>query len=118
LHDPLSLEYSCNYIANLRTFAVYWLRNKRRLSGRDLLEMLKRIERAYRILELNSREPMILEKNNHERVFEVRSASKSDKFYTVDADIKTCTCPDFNFRYVKCKHILAAEFASSIAAGR
>jgi hypothetical protein len=49
---------------------------------------------------------MILEKNNHERVFEVRSASKSDKFYTVDADIKTCTCPDFNFRYVKCKHIL------------
>lgn len=88
-----------------------WLRNKRRISGRDLLGMLKRIERAYSIMELNAGQPMILEKDKAENVFEVRSASKSDKFYTVDADIKTCTCPDFSFRSVKCKHILAAEFA-------
>lgn len=90
-----------------------WLRNKRRVSGRDLLEMLKRIERAYKILELNSHAPMILEKNANEKLFEVRSTVGSDRFYSVDAGIKTCTCPDFSFRSVKCKHILAAEFVSS-----
>ena len=76
--------------------------------------MLKRIDRAYRIVELNDREPMILETNANERLFEVRSAKDKDKFYRVDADIKMCTCPDFNFRFLKCKHIIAAEFASGI----
>jgi uncharacterized Zn finger protein len=75
--------------------------------------MLKRIERAYAIVDLNSRQPMIMENSASERLFEVRSSSTSDKFYTVDADIKTCTCPDFSFRSVKCKHILAAEFVSA-----
>ena len=93
-----------------------WLRNKGKISGHDLLEMLKRIDRAYRIVELNESEPVILEKNNAgERLFEVRSATNKEKFYHVDADIKTCTCPDFNFRYLKCKHIIAAEFASGAA---
>jgi SWIM zinc finger len=91
-----------------------WLRNKRRISTQDLLEMLKRIDRAYRIVELNKREPMILETDAKERLFEVRSAKDRDKFYSVDADIKMCTCPDFNFRFLKCKHIIAAEFASGI----
>jgi hypothetical protein len=91
-----------------------WLKNKRRrISSRDLLEMLKRIDRAYRIVELNEKEPMILETNAKERLFEVRSAKDRDKFYRVDADIKMCTCPDFNFRFLKCKHIIAAEFASA-----
>jgi hypothetical protein len=89
-----------------------WLKNKRRISRQDLLEMLKRIDRAYGILELNEKEPMILETNRQERLFEVRSSKDKDKFYSVDADIKVCTCPDFNFRFLKCKHILAAEFAS------
>ncbi len=91
-----------------------WLKNKRRISGQDLLEMLKRIDRAYRIVELNEREPMILEKNRNESLFEVRSSKDKDKFYSVDTDIKICTCPDFNFRFLKCKHIIAAEFASGI----
>ena len=91
-----------------------WLRNKRRISSQDLLEMLKRIDRAYRIVELNDKEPMILETDAKERLFEVRSAKDRDKFYRVDADIKMCTCPDFNFRFLKCKHIIAAEFASGI----
>jgi hypothetical protein len=90
-----------------------WLRNKRRISSRDLLEMLKRIDRAYRIAELNDKEPMILETDAKERLFEVRSVKDRDKFYRVDADIKVCTCPDFNFRFLKCKHIIAAEFASA-----
>jgi hypothetical protein len=89
-----------------------WLRNKRRISSQDLLEMLKRIDRAYRIVELNEKEPMILETDAKEWLFEVRSAKDRDKFYKVDADIKVCTCPDFNFRFLKCKHIIAAEFAS------
>ena len=91
-----------------------WLRNKRKISSQNLLDMLKRIDRAYRIVELNDREPMILETNAKERLFEVRSAKDKDKFYRVDADIKMCTCPDFNFRFLKCKHIIAAEFASGI----
>jgi predicted nucleic acid-binding Zn finger protein len=91
-----------------------WLRNKRRISSQDLLEMLKRIDRAYRIVELNEREPMILETDAKERLFEVRSAKDRDILYRVDAGIKMCTCPDFNFRFLKCKHIIAAEFATGI----
>jgi hypothetical protein len=90
-----------------------WLRNRRRISSQDLREMLKRIDRAYRILELNEKEPMILETDAKERLFEVRSAKDRDMFYRVDADIKVCSCPDFNFRLLKCKHIIAAEFASA-----
>jgi hypothetical protein len=90
-----------------------WLRNRRRISGRDLLEMLRRIERAYMIVDENSHAPMILEKNARDKLFEVRSSTDSDRFYTVDTEIMTCTCPDFSFRSVKCKHMLAAEFAST-----
>ena len=90
-----------------------WLRNKRTISSQDLLEMLKRIDRAYRIVELNEKQPMILKTDAKEqRLFEVRSFNDRDKFYRVDADIKMCTCPDLNFRFLKCKHIIAAEFAS------
>jgi len=92
-----------------------WLRNKRKISGQDLLEMLKRIDRAYGIVEMNEKEPVILETDQRERLFKVRSSKDEDKFYNVDADIKTCTCPDFNFRFLKCKHIIAAEFASGAA---
>jgi len=77
-----------------------------------LLAMLKRIDSAYRLVELNEKEPVIHEIDHEEQLFKVRSASDSVKFYNVDADIKTCTCPDFNFRFLKCKHIIAAEFAS------
>jgi hypothetical protein len=91
-----------------------WLSNKRRISRQDLLEMLKRIESAYGIVELNEKEPMILETNKEQRLFEVRSSKDLRKFYRVDADFKMCTCPDFNFRFLKCKHIIAAEFASGI----
>lgn len=89
-----------------------WLRNKNRISGQELLEMLKRIDRAYQIVELNEQEPIIRETDPKERLFEVKSIKEKDKFYTVDADIQTCTCPDFHYRYLKCKHIIAAEFAS------
>jgi hypothetical protein len=92
-----------------------WLRNKRKISGQDLLEMLKRIDRAYGIVELNEKEPVILETDQREQLFKVRSSKDAEKFYSVDADIKTCTCPDFNFRFLKCKHIIAAEFASGAA---
>ena len=91
-----------------------WLRNRRRISRLDLLEMLKRIDRAYGIVELNQIEPMIFAMNRKEWLFEVRSSKDKGKFYRVDADIKMCTCPDFNFRFLKCKHIIAAEFASGI----
>lgn len=77
--------------------------------------MLKRIDRAYGIMELNEKEPVILETDQKEKLYQVRSMKNKDRFYRVDADIKTCTCPDFNFRFLKCKHIIAAEFASGAA---
>ena len=51
-----------------------WLRNKRRISRQDLLEMLKRIDSAYGIIELNEKESMILETNKEQWLFEVRSS--------------------------------------------
>ncbi|MEM3094443.1 MAG: SWIM zinc finger family protein [Nitrososphaera sp.] len=92
-----------------------WLRNKRKISSQDLLGMLKRIDRAYGIVELNEKEPVILETDQKEKLYKVRSMKDKDRFYNVDTDIKTCTCPDFNFRFLKCKHIIAAEFASGAA---
>jgi hypothetical protein len=37
---------------------------------------------------------VILATDLNEHLFEVRSAKEKDKLYRVDADIKTCTCPD------------------------
>ncbi|AFU58130.1 zinc finger SWIM domain-containing protein [Candidatus Nitrososphaera gargensis Ga9.2] len=91
------------------------MRNKRKISSQDLLGMLKRIDRAYGIVELNEKEPVILETDQKEKLYKVRSMKDKDRFYNVDTDIKTCTCPDFNFRFLKCKHIIAAEFASGAA---
>ncbi len=65
-----------------------WLRNKRRISRQDLLEMLKRIDRAYGIVEVNEKEPMILKTNKEQQLFKVRSSKNKRKFYRVDADIK------------------------------
>jgi hypothetical protein len=91
-----------------------WLKHRSRITSQDLVEMLKRVDRAYRLLELNEREPMIVKIDAKAQMFEVRSCNDSHKFYSVDADIEVCTCPDFNFRFLKCKHIIAAEFASRI----
>ncbi len=88
----------------------------------ELLEILKRIERAYNIIELNKQEPIIIKdgsniNNNSQHIFQIRSINDEGKFYEVDADIKTCTCPDFNYRLLKCKHIIAAEFVGESTEG-
>ena len=95
----------------------------------------RRLENAYRIIESSLIEPMIIElkdyvdangggsgdkKNNNENIiqensnrklFRVRSSikDKKNKYYEVDIENKTCTCPDFNFKKNKCKHIVATE---------
>src|SRR5574339_240922 len=92
----------------------------------------RRLEKAYRIIESSLIEPMIIElkdyrdatsdsveesnnnqnipENNNRRLFRVRSSLKEkNKYYDVDIENKTCTCPDFNFRKNKCKHIVATE---------
>jgi hypothetical protein len=93
---------------------INWLKHKD-ISSMDLTNILKRIERAFNIVELNKKEPIIFEKDKEQQLFEVRSIKDRDKFYKVDVDIKTCSCPDFNFRLIKCKHIFAAEFATASA---
>jgi len=57
-----------------------------------------RIREAYNILEINSHEPIIVETNHEQKLFQVRSRKEKDKFYEVNAQAKTCSCPDFNFR--------------------
>jgi superfamily II DNA or RNA helicase len=89
----------------------------------------RRLEKAYRIMESSLIEPMIIElkdsaenmgdgeaynhdqiKDNNRRIFRVRSSLKDkNKYYDVDIENKTCTCPDFNFRQNKCKYIVATE---------
>ena len=89
----------------------------------------RRIEKAYRIIESSLIEPMIIElkdyrdasngeesdtqkilENRNMKLFRVRSSLKEkNKYYDVDIENKTCTCPDFNFRQNKCKHIVATE---------
>jgi superfamily II DNA or RNA helicase len=83
-----------------------------------------RIKRAYNILELNSYEPIIVEEeeeeeeegyeedsNYNQKLFLVRSSKEKDKFYQVNKEMKTCSCPDYKFRILKCKHIIATEIA-------
>lgn len=48
--------------------------------------------------------------NGH--IFKVKSKKDNEKYYIVDIEKKSCTCPDYVFRKVKCKHILAIEIIS------
>ncbi len=100
--------------------------NHKMITDYELLEILKRIERAYSIIELNKQEPIIIKdgsnnnnnnNNNCQQIFQVRGIKDRGKFYEVDADIKTCTCPDFNYRLLKCKYIIAAEFVGESTEG-
>ena len=75
--------------------------------------MLRRIEQASKMVQLNIQEPVIVEKDHDHKLFVVRSEKEKNKFYDVDTQMKVCSCPDYNFRYSKCKHILAAEFRAS-----
>jgi superfamily II DNA or RNA helicase len=86
----------------------------------------KRIEKAYGIIESKLLEPNILAQNVEDRneesnlnthnekskakIYIVKSKKDKNKFYKVDIENKTCTCADFLFRHVKCKHIIATEF--------
>jgi len=86
----------------------------------------KRLEKAYNIIESTLYEPMIVElkeekqdsdqseENPNQRkvrkLFRVKSSIKEKiKYYDVDIENKTCTCPDFKFKLHKCKHIVATE---------
>lgn len=80
------------------------------ISEKDFINYFERVERALEIIELNKQKPMIIQKDKSQFKFKIRSTTDKDKFYEVDVDIKVCNCPDFNFRLIKCKHILAIEF--------
>src|SRR6476661_8891422 len=42
-------------------------------------------------------------------VYKVKSSKDKNKFYEVNIEKKSCTCADFIYRRVKCKHIIATE---------
>jgi len=85
----------------------------------------KRLEKAYNIIESTLYEPMIVElqeekqnsdqgKENQKietrKLYRVKSSLKEKiKYYDVDIENMTCTCPDFKFKLHKCKHIVATE---------
>jgi superfamily II DNA or RNA helicase len=86
----------------------------------------KRLEKAYNIIESTLYEPMIVELKEERvdsdqseddpnqrkirKLFRVKSSIKEKtKYYDVDIENKTCTCPDFKFKLHKCKHIVATE---------
>jgi superfamily II DNA or RNA helicase len=77
----------------------------------------KRIQEAYNIIETRLYEPIIIEqihnKPKQEKLFRVMSSTQRGKFYDVDAQNKSCSCPDYKFRQTKCKHILATELMST-----
>src|SRR5215216_3882343 len=80
----------------------------------DQSNMKRRLQGAYNLIELSLYEPVIVEEiHNQKKLFRVRSSKEKSKFYDVDAENKTCSCPDFKFRLTKCKHILAIEFVST-----
>jgi superfamily II DNA or RNA helicase len=94
---------------------VYKAKEKREAEEEKISdEMEKRIQRAYNIIESSLYEPMIVEEihSKQKKLFRVRSSKQKAKFYDIDTENKTCSCPDFKFRLTKCKHILATEFMS------
>jgi superfamily II DNA or RNA helicase len=93
-----------------------------------------RIHKAYDIVESTLNESSLIveehfkpivkkEKNNSNldneslgssrRIYKVRSSMDKEKNYLVNLEEQSCTCNDFIYRHVKCKHILAAEFIST-----
>jgi superfamily II DNA or RNA helicase len=103
----------------------------------DIRLLEKKIQKAYNIIESSLQQgTFIIEqyktnekgniKNNGKRnesklnnsnnnikkeeiIYRIMSSKDKDKFYEVNLEKKSCTCADFVFRKVKCKHIIAAE---------
>jgi superfamily II DNA or RNA helicase len=69
----------------------------------------RRIKQAYNILEVNSYEPVVVETDRKQKLYQIKSSKDKNKHYEVNVQAKTCTCQDFNFRGIKCKHITATE---------
>ena len=47
------------------------------------------------------------------KIYKVKSSKDKEKNYLVNLKEQSCTCNDFIYRHVKCKHIIAAEFIST-----
>jgi len=47
----------------------------------------------------------------------LRATVEGTKDYSVNISSQTCTCPDHEFRHIKCKHIWAAIFQRQILIG-
>lgn len=73
----------------------------------------RRTEKAYNIIEASLYQPGVFEQMMPDKeCFRIRSSTTEDTFYYIDTKNRTCNCPDFKFRSIKCKHILAIEFSS------
>ena len=88
----------------------------RRVQTKEAKE--RRLKGAYNLLEANSYEPIIVETNGEQKLYQIKSKKDKDKSYKVKALAKTCTSPDFDFRGLKCKHITVAEILDKLGIPR
>jgi len=72
--------------------------------SRRQFDIDQRIDRAEVLLKIEG----IIQKNK-DGTFNVASQFTPEACYTVDLKLRTCTCPDFYYRRVECKHILAVK---------
>lgn len=83
------------------------------VEGGTVEEEKRRIKQDYNILEVNSYESVIVETDREQKLCQIRSIKDKNKYYEVNAEVKTSTCQDFNFRGLKCKHITATKITKS-----
>jgi superfamily II DNA or RNA helicase len=82
----------------------------------------RRINKAYSLIESNLRGQITIEEEHKQKdkdsdtnndkskkIYKVQSSKEKNKFYEVDVQGKTCTCADYIFKKIKCKHIIFAE---------
>ncbi|VFJ15282.1 helicase-related protein [Candidatus Nitrosocosmicus franklandus] len=124
-HDNSYNKRNRNEVDILNKKAIRLLKSR---SNDD--NQVKRINKAFQIVEHTLKEKSIIkgldvdylnkETNGHvskgkkleknSRIYKVKSTVDDSKTYIIDLEKKSCTCADYQFRRLKCKHILAIEF--------
>ena len=74
------------------------------------------VEEDFKTIVKKDKDDSNLDNNSLEssrRIYKVKSSMDKEKNYLVNLEEQSCTCNDFIYRHVKCKHIIAAEFIST-----
>ena len=80
------------------------------ISMNQINENIPRLEKAWKLVQEGK---VYLNRENSLRAI----VKGSEINYIVNIAAQTCTCPDHEFRHIKCKHIWAAQLARDIQLG-